>query len=833
MDDNDVDTKISTDISKNTVVVLGDGRCLFRCISVFLYKTLQVARRDGTGEVVDPNIHTDETLKADLLRNAVCTVLREHHSNISEKAANLPYLLDNNTGYAYKSIDERIDAMARPKTFAGNLELVALSFLMRIQIHLYRRSNDDVELVARIPTSLFAGNKPICLEYKVKNEIGHFNLLIGSYAAESSNDGGSFGTDLKHSVHDVLFRRLHNSSQRDREIKFIQVLDDHDGSNLAAVEMKRSTFDDCESNVDQAEQVNSIVINEYVQPTITESRSITIETNDLQTDSELVKPASILNFPKPQFERMKVDNDVGCLINSTMSNEEIQVQVSGLTQARKYELVFNHWMPSTHYIFPSIFMNGCNRSFAHHWFKKYPWLVYSQHLDGVFCIKCAILATDRQSKGALVNRPFTRWTKLSETLKIHNGQESHNKAVQNADALKNFIEKPESRISFMIDSEKQQNIERNRHILEGITRAILYCGRQCIALRGTEETSDGSGKSNPGNFLALLREFGHYDPVILQHLIHPQKQNATYLSADIQNEIIKIIGDTIRQKILDEVTAAKFFTVMADEAESHNKEIMPLCVRFVDESDNIREEFLEFCSLKRITGEVIAKEIKNKCAQFNLNLDNLRGQCYDGASSMSGSKNGVQAIILRDAPKAAYVHCNSHCLNLVIANSSSITEIDNTLKQMKEVNIFFNYSPKREELLRLILTKAIPDADRRRPLLQICETRWAARQDSYRHFYQAFTFIVTSLEVIAHNMHDDLLIDTEFHSSKCVWDKTSKSTAASLYHAITSFDFIVTFLVVYMTLDYMDGLSKKLQQRSLDIIKAYQMVSETVHHIKN
>ena len=319
----------------------------------------------------------------------------------------------------------------------------------------------------------------------------------------------------------------------------------------------------------------------------------------------------------------------------------------------------------------------------------------------------------------------------------------------------------------------------------------------------------------------------HYDPVIQQHLLHPQKRNAQYLSADIQNEVIQIIGDTIRQGILDEVTAAKYFTLMADEAESHNKQIMPLCVRFVDKYDNIREEFLEFCSLKRITGEAIAgREIKDKCTQFHLDLADLRGQCYDGASCMSGSKNGVQAIIMRDAPKAAYVHCNSHCLNLVIAHSSAITEIDNTLKQMKEVSLFFNYSPKREGLLTLIIARAIPEADRRRPLLQICETRWAARQESYRHFYQAFTFIVTSLEVIVHNMHDDLLDGTEFHSSKCVWDKMSKSTASSLYHAITSFNFIITFLVVYMTQDYMDGLSRKLQQRSLDIIRAYQMVGE-------
>ena len=128
-------------------------------------------------------------------------------------------------------------------------------------------------------------------------------------------------------------------------------------------------------------------------------------------------------------------------------------------------------------------------------------------LDGVFCIKCAILAKDRQNKSVLVNRPFTRWTKLSETLKNHNEQESHNQTMQDAAALKNFVEKPRGRISFMMDSEKQQSVDTNRHILEVITRVILFCGRHCIALRGSDDSSDGSGI--PGNFLAVMREIGH------------------------------------------------------------------------------------------------------------------------------------------------------------------------------------------------------------------------------------------------------------------------------------------------------------------------------------
>lgn len=48
---------------------------------------------------------------------------------------------------------------------------------------------------------------------------------------------------------------------------------------------------------------------------------------------------------------------------------------------------------------------------------------------------------------------------------------------------------------------------------------------------------------------------------------------------------------------------------------------------------------------------------------------NLVGQGYDGASVMSGRYSGVAARIKAEAKYAVYVHCNAHCLNLVLVNT--------------------------------------------------------------------------------------------------------------------------------------------------------------------
>ena len=44
--------------------------------------------------------------------------------------------------------------------------------------------------------------------------------------------------------------------------------------------------------------------------------------------------------------------------------------------------------------------------------------------------------------------------------------------------------------------------------------------------------------------------------------------------------------------------------------------------------------------------------------------------------------------------------------------------------------------------------------------------------------------------------------------------------------SITSFEFIVVFLIVYQYLSHVAGITTKLQRKSLDIIEAHEMISE-------
>ena len=51
-------------------------------------------------------------------------------------------------------------------------------------------------------------------------------------------------------------------------------------------------------------------------------------------------------------------------------------------------------------------------------------------------------------------------------------------------------------------------------------------------------------------------------------------------------------------------------------------------------------------------------------ASHNIKIDHCRGQCYDGASNMSGVRSGVATKLLGLESRAFYTNCYGHALNL-------------------------------------------------------------------------------------------------------------------------------------------------------------------------
>ncbi len=85
--------------------------------------------------------------------------------------------------------------------------------------------------------------------------------------------------------------------------------------------------------------------------------------------------------------------------------------------------------------------------------------------------------------------------------------------------------------------------------------------------------------------------------------------------------------------------SGQWFTIMVDETtDQSNVEQMVFCLCYVDSDLNVHEEFVGLYSLESTSADSIVSIIKDILLRMNLSPKNCRGQCYDGASSMSGGR---------------------------------------------------------------------------------------------------------------------------------------------------------------------------------------------------
>ena len=82
------------------------------------------------------------------------------------------------------------------------------------------------------------------------------------------------------------------------------------------------------------------------------------------------------------------------------------------------------------------------------------------------------------------------------------------------------------------------------------------------------------------------------------------------------------------------------------------------------------EHFLGVIQAKETNAEAIAGYISEFFQSRGITLEKMRGLGFDGASTMSGNRTGVQTRLKLHAPSAIYVHCRCHLLELAAVNAA-------------------------------------------------------------------------------------------------------------------------------------------------------------------
>ena len=334
---------------------------------------------------------------------------------------------------------------------------------------------------------------------------------------------------------------------------------------------------------------------------------------------------------------------------------------------------------------------GKQRGFSKLWYSSFEWVEYSASAHQAFCFPCSHFGIEPEPSFTVSG--YHNW---KHGLKPHCDTRSHHSAMI---AWKEYQSvRSKGGIISSLDNGHAKVVEQRRSWLKLVVRIVRHCAIQEIALRGHREHSE---HDNRGNFLETC-------DLVLQHADRMREirssvpDNAHYCSPESQNQLLNCMAKLIQKEIVQEATIAKYWSLTCDECRDTSKrEQLAIGIRYwikdAPQEASIKDEFLAFTPLQTMNAPAIFGVLNSNIERLGLVWDNLVGQCYDGASVMSGHTGGLQALVRQRAPQAIYIHCWAHRLNLSLLD---------TCCAIKELSVFFQSL----EELYVFMSSAVPHA---------------------------------------------------------------------------------------------------------------------------
>ena len=150
------------------------------------------------------------------------------------------------------------------------------------------------------------------------------------------------------------------------------------------------------------------------------------------------------------------------------------------------------------------------RSFLPQWFKRWPWLHYSEDVDAAFCFVCVkaysnnMLHSINNLESAYISSGYTNWKDACVKFPNHESSRCHKDSVLKTVTLPATTRDVGESLSSQLAKDR---LERRQCFLKLLSN-VRFLARQALPLRGDGDESDS-------NYMQLLKLRGEDDARVL------------------------------------------------------------------------------------------------------------------------------------------------------------------------------------------------------------------------------------------------------------------------------------------------------------------------------
>ncbi len=114
---------------------------------------------------------------------------------------------------------------------------------------------------------------------------------------------------------------------------------------------------------------------------------------------------------------------------------------------------------------------------------------------------------------------------------------------------------------------------------------------------------------------------------------------------------LQLFSHKILQNVCYEInnssSTRSMFGIVIDGTQDYTGKEQLICIRYIDNNFDTKEEFLGLYEMLLTTGPSLSKLLKDVLTRCQLPITKIRAQTYDGASNMPGKYHSCQVEIKR------------------------------------------------------------------------------------------------------------------------------------------------------------------------------------------